>query len=199
MFHRVTLRASDREASERFYATVLSTLGIERGAWADFAVEQADDEHPVTRGLHIGFGAPSRAEVDEFWRAGTAAGYRDDGEPGPRPEYGGDYYGGFLVDPDGNSAEGVHHDGVRRDGVVAHLWIRVADVATSKHFYEAIAPRAGFRLRTDTPERAQFAGESGSFSVLAGTPTRHLEMAFAADEAGELADPDGNLVELVST
>jgi catechol 2,3-dioxygenase-like lactoylglutathione lyase family enzyme len=112
--------------------------------------------------------------------------------------YGGDYYGGFLLDPDGNSAEGVHHDGVRRDGVVDHLWIRVADVAASKRFYEAIAPRAGFRLRRDTPERAQFAGESGSFSVLAGKLTRHLEMAFAADEAAELADPDGNLVGLVS-
>jgi len=156
VFHRVTLRATDRDASEGFYDTVLATLGIERGQWGGFAVVQADAERPATRGLHIGFGAPTRAEVDEFWRAGTAAGYRDDGQPGPRPEYVADYYGGFLLDPDGNSAEAVHHDGVRRDGLVDHLWIRVADLAASKRFYEAIAPRAGFRLRTDTPERAGF-------------------------------------------
>jgi catechol 2,3-dioxygenase-like lactoylglutathione lyase family enzyme len=189
VFHRVTLRATDREASERFYETVLTVLG--RG-WSDFAVEQADAE--VTRGLHIGFVSPSHAEVAEFWRIGTAAGYRDDGAPGPRPQY----YGAFLLDPDGNSAEAVHFEGMRRDGLVDHLWIRVADVAASKRFYEALAPRAGFELGTDTPERAQFQGESGSFSVLAGTPTQHMEMAFAASEPAELADPDGNLVKLVA-
>jgi catechol 2,3-dioxygenase-like lactoylglutathione lyase family enzyme len=197
VFRQVTLRATDREASERFYDTVLATLGIERGGWDDFAVVQADAERPATRGLHIGFGAPSRAEVDEFWRTGTAAGYRDDGAPGPRPEYGDDYYGGFLLDPNGNSAEAVHFDGVRRDGLVDHLWIRVADVAASKRFYETIAPRAGFRLGTDTPERAGFNGDSGSFSVLTGTPTEHLEMAFTASERAELLDPDGHLVKLV--
>jgi catechol 2,3-dioxygenase-like lactoylglutathione lyase family enzyme len=198
VFHRVTLRATDGEASERFYATVLATLGVERGSWGDFVVVQGDAERPATRGLHIGFVAPSRAEVDEFWRAGTAAGYRDDGPPGPRPEYGDDYYGGFLLDPDGNSAEAVHFDGLRRGGLIDHLWIRVADVASSKRFYETIAPRAGFRLGTDTPDRAQFRGESGSFSVLTGTPTRHLEMAFAASEPAELVDPDGHLVKLVA-
>ena len=198
MFHRVTLRATDREASERFYDTVLATLGIERGGWGDFEVVQADAGRPATRGLHIGFVAPSRAEVDEFWRIGTAAGYRDDGAPGPRPQYGDDYYGGFLLDPDGNSAEAVHFEGLRRGGLVDHLWIRVADVAASKRFYEEIASRAGFRLGTDTPERAQFQGESGSFSVLTGTPTENLEMAFAVSEPAELTDPDGNLVKLVA-
>ncbi len=193
MFQRVTLRASDREASQRFYETVLAVLGRE---WSDFAVEQADAE--VTRGLHIGFVSPSRAEVDEFWRSGTTAGYRDDGSPGPRPQYGGDYYGAFLLDPDGNSAEAVHFEGVRRGGLVDHLWIRVADVAASKRFYEALAPRAGFQLGTDTPERAQFEGESGSFSVLTGTPTQHMEMAFAASERERLVDPDGNVVKLVA-
>jgi hypothetical protein len=47
--------------------------------------------------------------VDELWRPGTGAGYRSDGAPGSRPEYGNDYYRGFLLDPDGNSAEAVHH------------------------------------------------------------------------------------------
>jgi catechol 2,3-dioxygenase-like lactoylglutathione lyase family enzyme len=195
VFERITLRASDREASVRFYETVLATLGID--VWPDFAIEQADGD--VTRGLHIGFSAPSRAAVDEFWRAGTAAGYRDDGAPGPRPQYVEDYYGGFLLDPDGNSAEAVHHGGVRMDGIVDHLWIRVADLAASKAFYEELAPRAGFRLKRDTPERAAFAAPNGTFSVLPGEPTRHLRMAFATTgEPAELTDPDGNLVELVA-
>jgi catechol 2,3-dioxygenase-like lactoylglutathione lyase family enzyme len=123
-----------------------------------------------------------RAHADEFWRAGTAAGYRDDGAPGPRSEYGGDYYGAFLLDPDGNSAEAVHHGTLRRGGSIDHLWIRVADVEAAKRFYEAVAAHAGFRLRRDLPERAQFAGESGSFSVVRGTPAEHVHLAFPAPD-----------------
>jgi catechol 2,3-dioxygenase-like lactoylglutathione lyase family enzyme len=143
----VTIRVQDRAASESFYATVLRTLGIDatRGdgssaEWYDFALAQADDEHPVTRGLRIGFAAPSRAHADEFWSVGTAEGHRDDGAPGPRPEYGPDYYGAFLLDPDGNRAEAVHHEGLRPPGCIDHLWIRVADVAASRRFYETVAP-----------------------------------------------------------
>jgi catechol 2,3-dioxygenase-like lactoylglutathione lyase family enzyme len=186
MFDHVTIRASDRPASERFYDLVLGVLGVERTGtdetfveWSDFSVAVPDDENPVTRGLHVGFVTASREAVDAFWRTGAEAGYASDGEPGPRPEYGEDYYGGFLLDPDGNSAEAVHHGGLRRGGVVDHVWIRVADVAASKRFYELVAPHAGFRLAADTPERAQFAGESGSFSVVAGgTPTEAVHMAF---------------------
>ena len=187
MFDRVTIRAADREASERFYGVVLRTLGDEQSRtdardarWADFTVRQADERHPATRNLHVGFVADTRSRVDEFWRTGTHAGYPDDGAPGPRPEYGDDYYGGFLLDPDGNSAEAVHHETLRRGGIVDHLWIRVADVSVSKRFHETIAPHAGLRLKDADPDHAQFAGESGSFSVLAGTPTEHLHMAFAA-------------------
>ena len=195
MFDRVTIYASDLDASQRFYDTVLRTIG---GGSEDFSLAAATDEHPVTRRLHIAFFAPSRAHVDEFWRAGTSAGYRDDGEPGPRPQYREDYYGGFLLDPDRNSAEAVHHGALRTPGRIDHLWIRVADVAASKRFYEAIAPRASIRLRHDAPDRAQFAGEGGSFSLVSGDePTEHVHMAFPADEDDTLVDPDGNTVELV--
>jgi catechol 2,3-dioxygenase-like lactoylglutathione lyase family enzyme len=121
MFDHVTIRVSDRAASERFYETVLRTLGVQKTyadehlpEWDDFSLSPAKAEKPPTRGLHIGFVALSRAHVDEFWRVGTDAGFRDDGAPGPRPEYGGDYYGGFLLDPDGNSAEAVHHGSLRQ-------------------------------------------------------------------------------------
>jgi catechol 2,3-dioxygenase-like lactoylglutathione lyase family enzyme len=187
MFDHVTIRGSDREASERFYDTVLGAIGIARTAsgedhseWDSFSIAAVSAEHPVTRGLHVGFGAPSRELVDAFWRTGTEAGFESDGEPGPRPEYGDDYYGGFLLDPDGNSVEAVHYDGslTRR---VDHLWIRVADVAASKRFYETIAPHARIGISTDTPERVQFVGP-GSFSVLSGDHvTENLHMAFAAD------------------
>jgi catechol 2,3-dioxygenase-like lactoylglutathione lyase family enzyme len=194
MFDHVTIRVSERDASERFYETVLRTLGIEQTSagqdfteWDDFSLSQADDEDPVTRRLHVAFAAPSRAHVDEFWRVGTEAGYDEDGAPGPRPQYREDYYGAFLLDPDGNSVEAVHHGAVRGAGI-DHLWIRVADVAAAKRFYETVAPHAGFRLKYDTPERARFVGESGSFSLVAGTPTEHLHMAFPADENSTVAD-----------
>jgi catechol 2,3-dioxygenase-like lactoylglutathione lyase family enzyme len=188
VFDHVTIRASDRPVSERFYETVLSPLGIDKthsgehfAAWGDFSLAQATGEKPVTRRLHIAFVAPSREHVDEFWRVGTEAGYRDDGAPRARPEYSPDYYGSFLLDPDGNSVEAVQRE-ERRRGPIDHLWIRVADLAASKRFYEEVAPQTGFRLRHEAPDRGTFAGESGSFSVVQGTPTEYLHMAFAASD-----------------
>jgi catechol 2,3-dioxygenase-like lactoylglutathione lyase family enzyme len=187
VFDHVTIRVSDRAASERFYETVLRTLGIERThpgedytEWDDFSLAQANDDKPVTRRLHIGFAAPSRADVDDFWRVGTEAGYRDDGAPGPRPKYGEDYYGSFLLDPDGNSAEAVHRAEVGTG--IDHLWIRVADVEAARRFYEIVAPHAGFRLNRNLPDRAQFTTRTGSFSVVSGRPTEHVHMAFPASE-----------------
>jgi catechol 2,3-dioxygenase-like lactoylglutathione lyase family enzyme len=154
MFDHVTIRVSDRAASEAFYRTVLSTLGIEPTAssaefteWGDFSLAEGP---PVTRGLHVAFVAPSRAHVDAFWQAGVDAGHRDDGAPGPRPEYGSDYYGGFLLDPDGNSAEAVHHD-TPRSGHVDHLWLRVADLPAVRAFYALIAPYAGCGSAATSP------------------------------------------------
>jgi catechol 2,3-dioxygenase-like lactoylglutathione lyase family enzyme len=189
LFDHVTIRVSDRAASVRFYDTVLGAIAIDRTAtgehlpeWDDFSLAAASAEKPVTRGLHIGFGAKSTGDVDAFWQAGVDAGFESDGEPGPRPIYGDDYYGGFLLDPDGNSVEAVHFEDVVT-GAIDHLWIRVADVEASKRFYEAISPHARFVLGTDTPERAGFNGEPGSFSVLTGDHlTQNLHMAFPADE-----------------
>jgi catechol 2,3-dioxygenase-like lactoylglutathione lyase family enzyme len=188
MFDHVTIRASDRDASERFYDTVLVPIGIEKthsdghfAEWGNFSVAQSSAERPVTRRLHIAFVVPSREHVDDFWRVGTEAGYPDDGPPGPRPQYTPGYYGSFLLDPDGNSAEAVHHE-ERRCGPIDHLWIRVADLVASKRFYETVAPDTGFRLTDETDDRGTFTGADGSFSVVSGTPTEHVHMAFPADE-----------------
>jgi len=188
MFDHVTIRVADRKASERFYNAVLAQLGIDEtyrtesfSEWQDFMVAQAQGEHPQTRGLHVGFVSPTREQVEKFWRAGTEGGYTSDGEPGPRPEYGEDYYSAFLLDPDGNSVEAVH-GGDRGEGAIDHLWIRVADLAAAKHFYETIAPHAGLRLDRDGPDRATFAGSSGTFSLVTGTPSENLHMAFPTDD-----------------
>lgn len=113
----MTIRVSGRGASERFYDTALGTLGIEKtrsgehfAAWGDFSLAQTSAESPVTRRLHIAFVAPSREQVDEFWRIGSEAGYRDGGKPGLQPQYSPDYYGSFLLDPDGNNIEVVNHN-----------------------------------------------------------------------------------------
>jgi predicted lactoylglutathione lyase len=186
VFDHVTIRASDRTASERSYDTVLPTLGIGKtysdavfAEWGDFSLMQARSDVPVTRRLHVAFIAPSPPHVDEFWRAGTETGYADDGRPGPRPQYREDYYRSFLLDPDGNSVEAVHHGAVRGGGI-DHRWLRTTDVAAARRFYEAIAPHAALRLRHDTPERVQFVGAGGSFSFVIGEPTEHVHMAFPA-------------------
>ena len=188
MFDHVTIRASDRPASEWFYDAVLPVVGLEKSysnehfaEWGDFSLVQATAGSLVTKRLHIAFFAPSHDVVDEFWRVGTDAGHRDDGGPGLRPEYSDDYYGAFLLDPDGNSVEAVTHGRTKPSGAIDHIWVRVADLAASKAFYETIAPHAGLRVGTDTPERVQFRGESGSFSLVRGEPTKHLHWAFPAD------------------
>ncbi len=188
MFDHVTIRVADRGASLRFYDTVLGAIGFGRthangefAEWDDFGLAAATAERPPTTGLHVGFGAASRDAVDAFWRTGVEAGYADDGAPGPRPQYGPDYYGGFLRDPDGNSAEAVHHGTVR--GVVDHLWIRVADLDAAAGFYALVGEHAGFRRvgGGDEPERVRFSAGSGSFSVVADAPaTRNLHVAFPA-------------------
>ncbi len=96
MFDHVGIAVSDLAVSERFYRTVLSALGVEPShadaelvEWEDWDIGPTDREHPVTRGLHVGFRAPDRAAVDAFWQAGIDAGYPDDGAaraaPGVRP------------------------------------------------------------------------------------------------------------------
>jgi catechol 2,3-dioxygenase-like lactoylglutathione lyase family enzyme len=186
VFDHVTIRVSDREASERFYDLLLRTLGIARtydgedlAEWDEFSLVGGG---PVTRRLHIGFAAASHAAVDAFWRTGVDAGHRSDGEPGLRPQYGEDYYGSFLLDPDGNSVEAVWY-GDMRGGMIDHLWLRAADVEASARFYETVAGPAGFsEVRRHGPEHAQVVGARSTFSLVAGEPTEHVHMAFPGDD-----------------
>jgi catechol 2,3-dioxygenase-like lactoylglutathione lyase family enzyme len=197
MFDRVTIRAADHQASERFYSTTLGALGIEpsrrsagRVEWNDFVVTSADAARLPTRNLHLAFVAPSRNHVDDFWRTGTAAGYDDDGGPGRRPQYTPGYYGAFLRDPDGNSAEAVHHLDVRRGGHIDHLWIRVRDLDAAVAFYTTIMRCVGLREGRQWEVGRQFRGAWATFSLVAdGKPiTEHLHLAFPAPDRRAVED-----------
>ncbi len=197
MFAHVTIRAASREESERFYRTVLGAIGIEPThdradivAWEDFAIIEADGEHPPTHNLHVGFVAESREAVDRFWQAGVDAGYEDDGAPGERLQYAPDYYGGFLRDPDGNSAEAVHHGDTRRGGNVDHLWIGVRDLDAAASFYETVARYTGLRGGRRWEHGRQFRGAWATFSLIADgapadrEPAHRLPRARPGDRSG---------------
>ncbi len=180
IFDHVDIAVSDLDASRAFYTAAFGepTYDDEWLEWGDFGIIPVDGEHPLTRNLHVGFGVESREAVDAWWRRLTDAGYRGDGEPGPRPQYTESYYGAFVLDPDGNSVEAVHRDGSRA-GEMDHLWLRTRDVAAQKRFYETVAPVVGIRVVHDEPERVRFTDGAGSFTFVAGEqPTEHVHLAF---------------------
>lgn len=200
MFARVAIRASELDASARFFGLVLPQLGVEAEP-GELAVVQATEREPATRGLHMGMAAASRAHVDAFWQAGVDAGFASDGEPGLRPEYADDYYGAFLLDPDGNSIEAVHSGGLRQGGLIDHLWIRVQHAGMTRRFYEATAAQAGagegagFLLVASEERLARFRGAGGaSFTVVEGPePTVGLDMTIGA---ARFLDDDGRSLKL---
>lgn len=112
----IDLHASDYDASVRFYATVLESLGIP--SWPEdsdtersmcFMRVNVVERLPVTTGLHLCFVAQSRDQVDAFHQAGVDAGFSSNGTPGYR-EYGPGYYAAYLLDPDGNNVEALYRD-----------------------------------------------------------------------------------------
>ena len=60
-------------------------------------------------GAHVAFDADDRAAVDRFYETALAAGARDNGAPGVRAQYDAGYYAAYVLDPDGNNIEAVHH------------------------------------------------------------------------------------------
>jgi len=187
MLDHVTIRVSDREGSRRFYDRVLGDPnhhGETYDEWRDFSIAQAADEHPVTQHLHVGFAAQSEEAVDAFWWRGVEAGYRDDGRPGLRPQYSPDYYGGFLLDPDGNSVEAVHRSPRTETGPqIDHLWIGVSDLEASRRFYGTVAPVLGLQVEDARwPGHVVVAGNRRHLMLVADgrPPTENLHLAFPA-------------------
>lgn len=83
-----------------------SAAGFGRDGKPDFWI--GDDGKPAVH-THVAFVAASRAQVDAFHQAALAAGARDNGAPGLRPHYHANYYGAYVLDPDGHNIEAVCH------------------------------------------------------------------------------------------
>ncbi len=112
------IAVSNYQASKTFYTQCLAPLGIqlimEVQGWGGFGKDGKPDfwfgeQSPAHTQMHIAFVAQNREEVDHFYQAALAAGAVDNGAPGLRPEYHADYYGAFVIDPDGHNIEAVCH------------------------------------------------------------------------------------------
>jgi catechol 2,3-dioxygenase-like lactoylglutathione lyase family enzyme len=118
MLDHIALHVSDYPKSKRFYALALKPLGYElamefgesggfgKDGKPDFWIAQGAATKPP---LHIAFASADRPTVDAFHRAALAAGGKDNGAPGLRTHYHPNYYGAFVLDPDGNNVEAVCH------------------------------------------------------------------------------------------
>lgn len=188
MFDHVALAVADLAASARFYTALMGRepriVAEGHVEWEDLELFRADAGRPVTTGLHVALATASRADVDAAWQRGREAGAPADGDPGPRPAYGSTYYGAFLRDPDGNSAEAVSRAGLRRGGDVDHLWVRVRDPDASAAFYDAIAPATGLRCIEHLADaHVHYAtADGGALRLLSGVPTTPFHLAFTAPD-----------------
>ena len=115
MFDHVTIRVLRRAESERFYDTVLPTLGLAKthstdhyAEWGEFSLAEESETKPATRNLHIAFPGDDGA-VRHFHDGAVAAGYRSNGGPGERARYHPGYCAAYVLDPDGNNIEVVNH------------------------------------------------------------------------------------------
>jgi catechol 2,3-dioxygenase-like lactoylglutathione lyase family enzyme len=126
MIDHIGIGVSDYAVSKAFYSQALRPIGYElllevpaevtgNRAQAGFGVAPKPDfwigaGRPNVPPVHVAFRVASRGEVDAFYRAALAAGGRDNGAPAPRPYYHPDYYGAFILDPDGHNIEAVCHE-----------------------------------------------------------------------------------------
>jgi catechol 2,3-dioxygenase-like lactoylglutathione lyase family enzyme len=124
LIDHIQLVVADLAASRRFYEALFEVLEIPLGGSADthfwfdeLFVSSPDSPEALgklTGRHHLAFQAKDRATVDAFHKAGLAAGGKDNGAPGLRPNYHPDYYAAFLLDPDGNNIEAVFHGEAKR-------------------------------------------------------------------------------------
>jgi catechol 2,3-dioxygenase-like lactoylglutathione lyase family enzyme len=124
MIDHIGFPVTDYASSKAFYTSALAPLGY------TLIMEVQQDEHDspaagfgaggkpdfwiggeggLNRAMHIAIVARDRVTVDAFHRAAMAAGGKDNGAPGLRPHYHADYYGAFVLDPDGHNIEAVCH------------------------------------------------------------------------------------------
>ena len=127
LIDHLQLTVRDLAASRRFYAAVLKPLGIPIVDMPQISAFYADelfvtDQGELTGRAHFAFQAADRDAVGRFHAAGLAAGGSDNGAPGERDYHPG-YYAAFLLDPDGNNIEAVHHGRAQRSTAAVELTI----------------------------------------------------------------------------
>lgn len=125
MLDHVGIHCANLEASRAFYDKALAPLGFSLSMHVTREMTGDGTEHlgygtkekpffwlspgKPEGGIHIAFAAADRRSIDAFYKAALAAGGKDNGAPGLRPHYHPDYYGAFVLDPDGNNVEAVCH------------------------------------------------------------------------------------------
>jgi catechol 2,3-dioxygenase-like lactoylglutathione lyase family enzyme len=125
MLDHIGIGVTDYERSQAFYTQALKPLGI--AVIMEVTAEETGGDTATGFGkggkpffwigavrerpgrVHVAFGADDRPTVDAFYKAAIAAGGRDNGKPGLRPHYHPNYYGAFVLDPDGHNIEAVCH------------------------------------------------------------------------------------------
>jgi catechol 2,3-dioxygenase-like lactoylglutathione lyase family enzyme len=121
MFDHVVFGVSDYAASKTFFLKALEPLSVAVVSEGPLGIEfcrpneisslcirrelEAKPSH-----LHLAFTARNRQQVDAFYRAALAAGGKDNGPPGLRPQYHANYYAAFVIGPDGHNIEAVCHE-----------------------------------------------------------------------------------------
>ena len=134
MLDHMTFRVRDIARAKAFYTPTLAPLGYTVAFEGQYGANILGFAHPdaaepdgrrtdvwfidgpspyggpaATSGCHLAWRAATRAQVDAFHRAALAAGGRDNGPPGLRPDYHPHYYGAFVIDPEGKNIEAVCH------------------------------------------------------------------------------------------
>ena len=118
MIDHIKIHVADFERSRAFYEAALAPLGVRTLMQPAPIVAGLGDRFPyfwlqqaegTPLAMHIAFTAKTQDLVDAFHAAALAAGGADNGAPGLRPHYHAGYYGAFVLDPDGNNVEAVHH------------------------------------------------------------------------------------------
>ena len=124
MIDHIGLQISDPKVSREFYDRALEPLGYKMRmevpkeyTGGKVVLGYGPDDKPdlwISEGsrgphVHVAIRVDSRRQVDEFHKAALKAGGKDNGAPGPRPHYHANYYGAFVLDPDGHNIEAVCH------------------------------------------------------------------------------------------
>ncbi len=119
MFDHVVFGVNDYDASKAFFLKALEPIGIAIVSESQLGIELSADGKSslcIRKGgeksghLHLAFTASNRQQVEAFYRAALEAGAKDNGAPGLRPNYTGQYYAAFVFCPDGHNIEVVCHE-----------------------------------------------------------------------------------------